>query len=167
VSERLALAWESCPALALRRPGRDATIAAEHRVARSPQAIHAFLADLSNHRHLTDRYLQLRDVAPGGRGGHIVVGTPLGLRRTARTDVTTVQAPFRFGGTAAIGRRTTARVDWTIEPAVDGACVRLQAIVLNAGPLDRALLAVGGRAWLRRRFRRALERLDGALVAAA
>jgi hypothetical protein len=166
VSEHLALACESCPALAARRSGREAPIVAEHRVEASPQAIHAFLADLSNHRHLTDRYLRLRDVAPGGRGGHIVVGTPLGLRRTAKTEVTTVRAPFRFGGTAMIGRRTSARVDWTIEPCDDGARVALRAVVLSAGPLDRALLAVGGRAWLRRSFRRALERLDGALVAA-
>jgi polyketide cyclase/dehydrase/lipid transport protein len=169
MTKQLALAWESCPAAWTRGVAggerSTAVISAERRVERSAEVIHAFLADLSNHRHLTDHYLRLRDVAPDGRGARLVVGAPLGVRRTARTAVTTLRVPTRFGGTAAVGRRTLARVDWTIEPEGDGSRVALRAVVLRAGPLDRLLLAAGGRRWLRRRFRRVLARLDAALVA--
>jgi hypothetical protein len=43
--------------------------------------------------------------------------------------------------------------------------VRLAAKVRSAGPLDRLLLAAGGRAWLRRRFTVTLSRLAQTVAA--
>jgi hypothetical protein len=165
MGDRVAVALEPCGALRERPYGLG--IEASRVVERSPEDIHAFIAELENHRVLTGRHLRLQEVAPGGRGGRIVMRGPLGVRRTAATEVTVVRAPGRFGGVAVVGPRTRARVDWTIEAAAGGGSrVELRAVVLDAGPLDRMLLKAGGRGWLRRRFRDTLRRLDGALGAA-
>jgi hypothetical protein len=50
-------------------------------------------------------------------------------------------------------------VRWTIEPDGDGSLVTLSATVDRATALDRAVLALGGRRWLRRGFRAALAQL--------
>jgi hypothetical protein len=127
------------------------------------EQVYAFLARLENHPRLSDRYLRLEALRPDGRGALISIRAPGGLRRTARTTVTTSVAPRRFGGTAVAGARTRAHVCWTIEPRPRGSRVALEADVLAAGPLDRTLLALGGRWWLRRRFQRVVARLERAL----
>lgn len=128
-----------------------------------PERVYAFIARLDNHWHLDDRYLRLEHVSPDRREGRIVIRTPLGLRRTARTTVTTACEPTRFGGTATVGRRTTASVNWNIESHEDGADIALEAKVLAARPLDRLLLVLGGSRWLRCRFHRVLNHLADAL----
>jgi hypothetical protein len=135
-------------------------VGAERVVAYAPSTVYAYLARLANHYQLGDRYLRLASIDVDQRGGQIVIGSPVGIRRTASTKVTTAFAPERLGGTASVGRRTRADVVWTIEPAGDHSRVTLRATVLSAGPVDRALIALGGRWWLRRRFRAALTRLD-------
>jgi uncharacterized protein YjiS (DUF1127 family) len=135
-------------------------VGAERVVGHEPSAVYDFLARLANHHHLGDRYLQLASVDGDQRGGRIVIGSPVGIRRTASTKVTTSCAPEEFGGTASVGRRTQAQVLWRIEPAGSHSLVSLQATVHRAGFVDRALFALGGRWWLRRRFRAALGRLD-------
>lgn len=138
-------------------------LTAERRVPQSPRHVHAFLVDLGNHWRLSDRYLRLEHIDPDQRGARIVIGSPVGLRRTARTTVTS-RDDLRLAGSAAVGRRTTAHVHWTVEPHDGGARIRLGATVLRAGALDRALLALGGRWWLRRRFDRVLGLLAAALA---
>jgi len=135
---------------------------AERRVPQEPRQVHAFLVELDNHWQLSDRYLRLDHVDADTGGGRIVISSPVGVRRTARTTVTS-REELRLAGAAEIGRRTTARVHWTIEPHESGARIRLGATVLRAGPLDRALLALGGGWWLRRRFDRVLGLLADAL----
>ncbi|HEY3019321.1 MAG TPA: SRPBCC family protein [Solirubrobacteraceae bacterium] len=142
---------------------RGRAVRADHVVAHPPERVYAFLAQLDNHWHLSDRYLRLERVSGDGRGGRIVIRTPLGLRRTARTVVTTAREPHAFGGTAVVGRRTRAQARWSIEPLDDGARVGLEAIVSSASTPDRLLLALGGRWWLRRSFARVLARLADAL----
>jgi len=142
---------------------RGPDVSADHVVPHPPERVYAFLAQLENHWRLSDRYLRLERVSGDGRGGRIVIGTPLGLRRTARTTVTTAREPHAFGGTAVVGRRTRAQARWSIEPLQDGARVGLQATVSSVSTLDRLLLALGGRWWLRRRFDRVLARLAAAL----
>lgn len=127
-----------------------------------PEEVFAFLADLDKHWRLTDRYLRLVDVGRVGddpRIGRIAIRSPIGLHRTAQTEVTTVRAPSRFGGVARVGSGTCAHVLWKVDPHEQGALVTLEATVLEATPLDRLLLALGGRVWLRRRFNGALSRL--------
>ena len=138
-------------------------IAAEGLVEHAPERVYAFLAELDNHWRLSDPYLRLESLRPDRRGARISIRTPWGLRRTARTAVTTAIAPKRLGGTAVAGERTRASVYWTIEPSERGALVGLEANVLAAGFLDRLLLALGGRWWLRRRFDRVVSGLGAAL----
>lgn len=128
-----------------------------------PEHVYAFLARLDNHWHLGDRYLRLEHVSAENGKGRIAIRAPLGLRRTARTSVTTTRPPTTFGGTATVGQRTTARIHWNIQSHERGAHVALQATLLAVAPIDRLLLTLGGRRWLRRRFRSTLRRLADAL----
>jgi hypothetical protein len=131
-----------------------------------PEEVFGFLADMEKHWGLTDRYLRLLEVAPDRRMGRIAMRSPVGLRRIARTEVTTISAPHRFGGLAVVGRKTCARVVWDVAPQEDGSRVELTATVLEASPADRLLLALGGRRWLRSRFDVVLERLAQGLAGA-
>jgi hypothetical protein len=142
-----------------------AAVAAERRVGASPEVVYAFLAELSNHRRMTDRYLQIKSLSSSRGGGRVVVRGPLLLRRTATTAVTTTRSPDRVAGTALIGDRTRAHVEWRIDSDRGGSRVVLRARVVEASVADRLLLRVGGRWWLRRRFDAALMRLAGALGA--
>jgi len=141
-------------------------VRAETLVGAAPERIYGFLAELDNHSVLGDRYLRVERLSRERDGGVIRVGAPFGVRRTASTTVTTAIAPRRFGGTAAVGARTRAHACWEIETNERGARVALEATVCSTGILDRLLLAVGGRWWLRRRFRLTLARLAAVLEAA-
>jgi hypothetical protein len=143
------------------------TVSAAVLVPESPERIYAFLAELDNHWHLSDRYLRLESLRADRRGGRISIRVPGGIRRTARTKVTTAIAPHRLGGIATVGARTRAHTDWSIEPSGSGARVSLQVGVSTSHGIDRLLLAVGGRWWLRRRFHRVLARLACALESSA
>jgi hypothetical protein len=129
----------------------------------APSQVYAFLARLENHRQLGGRDLRVSTLDANGRGGRVLISAPLGVRRTARTAVTTAREPRRFGGVARIGRNTHARVQWSIEPIPSGALVGLESTICSAGVIDRLLLALGGRWWLRRAFRRTLDALAHAL----
>lgn len=128
-----------------------------------PERVFAFLADLRNHWQLEDAFIALNGLDPQG-GGRILIRGPLGLSREARTRVVAAEAPARLRGRAEVGHRTAGLVAWEIEAAGDGSRVMLSATVERASPLDRALLALGGRYWLRRRFERVLATLAGRLA---
>lgn len=70
-----------------------------------------------------------------------------------------VAPPHEMRGTGRIGRRTSGRVTWRLTEEGAGTRVHLSAGVDDASPLDRAFLALGGRAWLERRFLDVLRRL--------
>lgn len=133
------------------------------RTTTAPERAYAFVVALENHWQFHDRYLRLERLADAGTGGRIRVSTPLGVGRTARTEVTRTVEPRLVSGTASVGARTRARVSWTIDPHPRGARIALAADLLDVGSLDRLLLSLGGRWWLRRRFERVLERLVIAL----
>jgi len=142
-------------------------IAASGHVPAAPEAAFAFLADLANHWRLIDRWARIDDVAGDGRSAIVRLRGPLGMRRTARTQVVAAVAPFAMVGEARVGRRTVGRVRWTLARDGAGTQVTLAAHVPAAGPLDRALLALGGRRWLRRRFAGALALLAAEAPAVA
>jgi hypothetical protein len=100
-------------------------------------------------------------------GGRVRVKGPLGLSRIARTAVVSTERPRLLTGTAEIGRGTVGRVRWEIAPASvpDTSQVRFSAEVERASPLDRAVLVAGGRWWLARIVRRAVQRLGAAIDA--
>jgi hypothetical protein len=140
-----------------------ATVSAERLLPAAPEVVFAFLAELANHRQIADRYLYLQRLSPDQRSAWIVISAPLGLRRTARTVLTSSCAPEWLAGTAAVGSRTQAQVRWNLESRGAGTRVALTATVLNAGGFDRLLLACGGQWWLRRCFQSALGRLAQAV----
>lgn len=147
--------------------GHPAQIRASRLVPAPPAALFEFLADLENHWWLAGRFIEIvsleRDPDGAATGGRVRMRGPLGLHRTAATRVLVVESTRRMVGLAEVGGRTRADVEWTLDPAADGRTrVRLEAAVDRAGPVDRALLALGGRAWLKRRFAAVLERLEEA-----
>ena len=127
---------------------------AQRRVPASPEAVFDFLCDLGNHWLMADRFIEVvrLDGSRGeaASGGLVRMHGPLGIRRTAITRVTGQERPRMMTGTADLRGGTRARVTWSFVPDGDGTIVRLVAEVQNAGPLDRMLLTLGGRAWFRR-----------------
>lgn len=59
-----------------------------------------------------------------------------------------------------------ASVAWCVEENDGGSVVTLRATVDSAGPIDRAVLLLGGHRWVAKRFEAALERLSDLLAAA-
>jgi uncharacterized protein YndB with AHSA1/START domain len=143
-----------------------AEIEATALVTAAPEDVFEFLSDLSNHWRLVDRLVEVvsLDGEPPNRAVVRLRG-PLGLRRTVQTRVTASRSPRLLIGLAEMGE-TRARVSWTLAGRLGQTRVRLAAEVENATPLDRLLLALGGRAWLRRRFAFGLERLAARYAAA-
>ena len=89
---------------------------------------------------------------PGPDGGaHALVrlNGPLGLQRTARTDLLRTPTGSNYvAGRAIIGTRTEAYVTWTIEGGNPGSVVTLWVNVLSTDLRDRLVLRLGGRRWL-------------------
>jgi hypothetical protein len=128
-----------------------------------PEQVFEFLSELRNHWRLADRFVEVvtLDASDGGPadGGTVRLRGPLGLSRTATTRVAATRAPRLMIGTAELGGGTRARVSWTLAGRLGATRVRLAAEVERAGRLDRVLLALGGRWWLRRVFVATLKRL--------
>lgn len=89
---------------------------------------------------------------------------PFGISRVAQTRVVDTAEPTSLRGIAEIGRGTRAAVRWEIVRAGSGSRVVLSARVERASPLDRLLLALGGRRWLEQIFQSAVGRLDTILA---
>jgi uncharacterized protein YndB with AHSA1/START domain len=144
-----------------------ADMAAEGTVAAPPEAVFAYLAELEHHWELTDHRVEVLSLepAPGSgdgaplQGGTVRMRGPLGIGRTARTAVESADPPRGMSGSAALSGGTVARVHWTLSPDGGGTRVRLSARLDSASVFDRALLALGGRAWMRSMFEGALGRL--------
>jgi hypothetical protein len=132
-----------------------------------PHTVYDFLQRLPNHALIGGRGLRLDGVTEDGRAALITLRGPLGIRRTAYTTVTDLRPPHGFGGRALVGKRTKAYVTWTIEQAETGSFVTLSATIVRAGPMDRLLLALGGRWWVARSFKQAIALLGTAVDDAA
>jgi uncharacterized protein YndB with AHSA1/START domain len=154
-----------------------AEIEATALVPAAPEEVFGFLSDLSNHWRLVDRLVEVVSVEGDPPDRAVVrLRGPFGLRRTVRTRVTAARAPRLLIGVAEMGGDsggggtggggTRALVSWTLASRAGATHVRLAAEVEHATRLDRLLLALGGRAWLRRRFAFGLERLAARLAAA-
>ena len=89
---------------------------------------------------------------------------PLGLGRVAHTRVVAAEPHARLRGTAELDGGTRASVSWDIEPVSTGSRVTLAALVERASAFDRVLLTIGGRWWLERMFRSAVQRLADVVV---
>jgi uncharacterized protein YndB with AHSA1/START domain len=126
----------------------------------APEEVFAFLSDLANHWGLLDSQVDVLELDGDPPDSAVVrLRGPLGVRRTVQTRVMALRSPRLIIGVAELGEDTRARVSWTLAGRLGQTRVRLAAEVEHAELLDRALLALGGRAWLRRRFAFGLERL--------
>jgi hypothetical protein len=135
---------------------RGVRIAARRHVPRPRDELYEQLAHLPGHWQLAGRWvepIELRD-----DGGMVRVRGPLGLHRTITTELTELRPPECVAGEAAIGG-TRAEIQWLLDEDGAGTLVTLRADVIEAGTLDRALLALGGRRWMAGRFAATLERL--------
>jgi hypothetical protein len=135
-----------------------------------PEEVFGFLSALENHWRLADRWIEVvslgRSPAAGTGAadrGTVRIRGPLGVKRTAAVRVLAAQPVSSLVGTAELGDRTRARVSWVMEARGTATEVTLTAQVERAGVLDRALLALGGRAWIERRFGSVLDRLAEAV----
>jgi uncharacterized protein YndB with AHSA1/START domain len=133
-------------------------IEAERVVRASPEAVFAFLSNLDNHWRLTGRWVEA--VVLEDSNGRVRIHGPLGLRRTARTTVVDATPSHVIHGTAELSGGTVALVAWELGEDAGGTAVRLSAEVEHAALPDRLLLALGGWAWMTRRFEAILDRLD-------
>ena len=143
---------------------------AEREIAAPAPAIFAYLADLEQHWQLADQFIEVVSLErpPGGgpaQGGVVRMCGPFRIWRAAHTRVVEADAPTRLSGSAEVGEGTVARVSWTLRPAGQDTLVRLEANVEHASFLDRALLALGGRRWLERRFAAILQTLEARVAA--
>lgn len=135
-----------------------------------PEEAFAFLSRPDNHRRLATAGIRLceLDVTRDGelRGALMVLRGPLWLRRPARTRVVSTRRPAHLAGTARIGAGTEVQVRWDLDCAGGGATVAvLTATVTRLAAPERLLLAMGGRAWVRRVLVATLERLAAELAA--
>ena len=152
-----------------------AEIVATRTVPAPPHEVFAFLSDLENHWRLADRWIEVvsLDRPLGGRPearadrGRVRMRGPLGAGRTVATRVLNAEPPNSMAGSAELGRRTRARVSWSLVGRDGETEVTLSAGLEHAGLIDRLLLALGGRVWLRRRFGSVLERLAERFAAPA
>jgi Polyketide cyclase / dehydrase and lipid transport len=145
----------------------NAAIEAAALVPAEPEDVFEFLSDLGNHWRLAGRFVEVVELGSGGNGaapdrGTVRLRGPLGMRRTARTKVTAARPPRLMIGTADVGG-TRAHVSWTLARRLGATRVRLAAELDRVAPLDRLLLALGGRRWLERRFEETLESLAAEL----
>ena len=127
-------------------------------VAAAPEAVFSFLASLENHWKLAARWVEVVSIEDGS--GRVRIRGPLGIHRTVRTTVVDAQPSHVMHGTAELSGGTLARVAWELGEDTGGTTVRLSAEVERASGGDRVLLALGGRAWMKRRFDAILEQLD-------
>ncbi|HEX3689446.1 MAG TPA: SRPBCC family protein [Solirubrobacteraceae bacterium] len=135
-----------------------------------PEEAFAFLSQPHNHGRLATARIGVRElqVTRDGElhGALMVLRGPLWLRRCARTRVVNVRRPDHLAGTARVGSGTDVEVRWDLDGASAGTTVAiLTATVTRLGIAERVLLAIGGRAWVRRLFVATLERLATELCA--
>ena len=129
-----------------------------------PPRVFAFLADLENHWHLADPFIEIVSLErpspdAGAHGGRIRMHGPFGLALTAVTRVLEATPAESMSGSAHVGRSTRARVRWGLTPHHGGTWVDLSAELEQADVVDRLVLALGARTWFRRRFAAVIRRL--------
>jgi hypothetical protein len=129
-----------------------------------PEEAFAFLSRPHNHRRLATARIGLRelDVNRDGelRGTLMVLRGPLWLRRRARTRLLSTRRPAHLAGTARVGSGTEVEVRWDLDgTGAETSVAVLSARVTRVATAERLLLAIGGRAWVRRLFVATLEQL--------
>jgi hypothetical protein len=144
-------------------------ISAAALVPAAPEDVFAFLSDLENHWLLADRFVEVLTLVRSSDGvaggGTVKVRGPLGLGRTATTRVVGIEPPTSMTGTADLSGGTRAVVRWVLTRHHGATRVELAATLEKTRLLDRILLALGGRRWIRHRLGLILQTLARRLSA--
>ena len=127
-----------------------------------PEAVFSKLIDLDAHPRLAWPHIEIEDLhGPLGArtGGVVRLNGPLGVRIRARTAVGTASYARELSGTARTDTGTTGTLTWRLEPSGSQTLVTAHLTADARTLRDRCLLRLGGRRWLRRRLRTAIDRL--------
>jgi hypothetical protein len=155
--------------IAATKSARRPIVASRH-LAAPPQAVFGYLDRLENHQRLAPGsidMLYLHSSPDGGAHALVRLKGPLGVERTARTDLWQTPVGSEYvAGRAAIGARTEVSVTWMIEADRLGSVVTVIVSVLSADLRDGFLLRLGARRWVAAQLRNALERLSEELAPA-
>lgn len=136
-------------------------------IARPPEQVFEYLADIANHPEFTDHYLvdwHLTRVDSYGMGAGARFRIKAPLNRFAWADVafTEIQRPFKIVETGRGGKfnRIEMLGAYTLSPGPDQTThveytLETEPVMLS----DRLMETLGGRRWSRRQAARALRRL--------
>jgi uncharacterized protein YndB with AHSA1/START domain len=129
-----------------------------------------YLQDIANHPEFTDHYLvdwHLTRIDSVGRGAGARFRVKAPLNRFSWADVTFVEVerPHRIVEVGRMGKNNRVRTlgVYELSEAAGGTRVRLTLRTEPATTWDRISEALGGRAWIKRKNTRALQRLRSIL----
>jgi carbon monoxide dehydrogenase subunit G len=149
-------------------PGNRVRPIVASRLIRAPaDQVLRFLADLENHARLAPGSVQLLSLERGPdlcTRALVELHGPLGIKRTATTELVPTRVPDSIAGRASVGEGTLVSVVWRIHRRGATSAVTLWATLDATRPLDAMLLRLGGRRWLAKRFALALDHLSDELA---
>jgi carbon monoxide dehydrogenase subunit G len=146
---------------------RPRPIVASRHVGAPADQVLRFLADLENHARLAPGAVELLSLERGPdlcTRALVELRGPLGIRRTATTELVPTRVADSIAGRACVGKGTLVSVVWRIHRRGPGSAVTLSATLDETRPVDAMLLRLGGRRWLARRFAVALDHLSEQLA---
>ena len=152
-------------------PQRMDPVSASLVVSASREQAFDFLADIANHPQFTDHFLvdwHLTRIDSFGEGAGARFRVKMPGNRYGWADVTIAEAerPHRIVEVGRAGKNNRVRVlvTYELEPAAVGATrVTFTVETVPATSWDRFVESLGTRSWLRRKSRRALQRLRAIL----
>jgi uncharacterized protein YndB with AHSA1/START domain len=143
----------------------------ETTIARPRQEVFAYLADIANHAEFCDHFmvdwrLTREDSYGYGAGARYRIKAPLHRFPWGDSTIVEVQEPRRIveaGRTGKFNRIRTLGI-YELDPAAaDETRVRFTLQTDPRMPTDRLLEGLGARAWMKRRLRKAMRRLQSIL----
>jgi uncharacterized protein YndB with AHSA1/START domain len=135
-------------------------------IARPPEEVFAYLADIANHSEFTDHYLvdwhlTRVDSVGTGAGARFRIKAP--LNRFSWADVTfhECDAPHRILERGRGGKFNRIRMLGTFELSPSGGGTKVEYTLETEVklPSDKLMEVLGGRGWYRRKSTRAMRRL--------
>lgn len=143
----------------------------ETTISRPREEVFEYLADIANHPEFTDHYLvdwrlTREDSYGAGAGARFRMKAPLSRFAWADATFAEVQPPFRIVERGRGGKYNRIRMvgSYTLTPG-PGNSTRLEYTLetVPVMPSDHLMEALGGSAWLKRKTRKAMRRLQAIL----
>jgi uncharacterized protein YndB with AHSA1/START domain len=143
----------------------------ESTISKPREEVFEYLADIANHAEFTDHYLVdwhlTRENSYGaGAGARFRIKAPMARFNWADMTFAEVQPPFRIVERGRGGKYNRIRMlgTYTLSPGAAGT-TRLEYTIetVPVMPSDHLMEALGGSAWMRRKTRKAIRRLQAIL----